>query len=128
MTPELPDNPTDEQVRACIELAKLSLDPDFRASVRRLAEDHASSSKAASTVFESSRSKPCLTRLDGRPAIMSYEVTSLPLSRRTAGSSPRIPISVLVSSKAPIPVARLAVIAGRATGRAARESLSPGGL
>ncbi|MEU1481241.1 MerR family transcriptional regulator [Streptomyces sp. NPDC005760] len=41
MTPELPDNPTDEQVRAWVELAELSLDPDFRASVRRLTEDHA---------------------------------------------------------------------------------------
>jgi hypothetical protein len=40
MTPELPDNPTDEQVRAWVELAELSLDPDFRSSVRRLAEDH----------------------------------------------------------------------------------------
>ncbi|MQY34615.1 hypothetical protein SRB17_25850 [Streptomyces sp. RB17] len=41
MTPELPDDPTDEQVRAWVELAELSLDPDFRATVRRLAEDHA---------------------------------------------------------------------------------------
>ncbi|MGW0883075.1 MerR family transcriptional regulator [Streptomyces sp. NPDC002671] len=41
MTPELPDSPTDEQVRAWVELAELSLDPDFRASVRRLVEDHA---------------------------------------------------------------------------------------
>jgi DNA-binding transcriptional MerR regulator len=41
MTPELPDSPTDEQIRAWVELAELSLDPDFRASVRRLTEDHA---------------------------------------------------------------------------------------
>lgn len=41
MTPELPDSPTDEQVTAWVELAELSLDPDFRAAVRRLAEDHA---------------------------------------------------------------------------------------
>lgn len=40
MTPELPDNPTDDQVRAWVELAELSLDPDFRASLRRLTEDH----------------------------------------------------------------------------------------
>ncbi|MGW1894747.1 MerR family transcriptional regulator [Streptomyces sp. NPDC002004] len=40
MAPELPDNPTDEQVGAWVELAELSLDPDFRAIVRRLAEDH----------------------------------------------------------------------------------------
>ncbi|MDT0342422.1 MerR family transcriptional regulator [Streptomyces litchfieldiae] len=41
MTPELPRSPTDEQVRAWVELAELSLDPDFRAGARRLAEDHA---------------------------------------------------------------------------------------
>ncbi|MCX4594537.1 MerR family transcriptional regulator [Streptomyces sp. NBC_01549] len=41
MTPELPDNSTDDQVRAWVELAELSLDPDFRASLRRLAADHA---------------------------------------------------------------------------------------
>ncbi|QIY75457.1 MerR family transcriptional regulator [Streptomyces sp. RLB1-33] len=40
MTPELPDNPTDDQVRAWVELAELSLDPDFRAGLRRLAENH----------------------------------------------------------------------------------------
>ncbi|MEU5595277.1 MerR family transcriptional regulator [Streptomyces sp. NPDC020298] len=41
MTPELPDDPTDEQVEAWVELAELSLDPDFRAGLRRGAEDHA---------------------------------------------------------------------------------------
>ncbi|MFJ3308855.1 MerR family transcriptional regulator [Streptomyces sp. NPDC086549] len=41
MTPELPDSPSDEQVGAWVELAELSLDPDFRASMRRLAEGHA---------------------------------------------------------------------------------------
>ncbi|MFF4948413.1 MerR family transcriptional regulator [Streptomyces chattanoogensis] len=41
MTPELPDNPGTEQVQAWVELAELSLDPDFRAAVRRMAEDQA---------------------------------------------------------------------------------------
>jgi hypothetical protein len=41
MTPELPDSPAEEQVRAWVELAELSLDPDFRAGERRLAQDHA---------------------------------------------------------------------------------------
>lgn len=41
MTPELPDDPTDEQIAAWVELAELSLDPDFRAGVRRGVEDHA---------------------------------------------------------------------------------------
>lgn len=37
MTPELPGNPTEEQVAAWVELAELSLDADFRASLRRMA-------------------------------------------------------------------------------------------
>jgi len=41
MTPELPDNPDAEQVRAWVELAELSLDPEFRTSVRQLAEEQA---------------------------------------------------------------------------------------
>jgi DNA-binding transcriptional MerR regulator len=41
MTPELPDNPDAEQVEAWVELAELSQDPDFRASMRRMAEQHA---------------------------------------------------------------------------------------
>lgn len=39
MTPELPDNPEAEQIQAWVELAELSQDPDFRASVRRMVED-----------------------------------------------------------------------------------------
>ncbi|WP_446215076.1 MerR family transcriptional regulator [Micromonospora sp. IBHARD004] len=41
MTPELPDEPGAEQVEAWVELAELSQDPDFRASMRRMAEQHA---------------------------------------------------------------------------------------
>jgi DNA-binding transcriptional MerR regulator len=39
MTPELPDDPRAEQVQAWAELAELSQDPDFRASMRRMAAD-----------------------------------------------------------------------------------------
>ncbi|WP_137233363.1 MerR family transcriptional regulator [Streptomyces sp. BPSDS2] len=39
MTPELPNNPDAEQVRAWVELAEMSQDPDFRAMVRRMIED-----------------------------------------------------------------------------------------
>jgi DNA-binding transcriptional MerR regulator len=39
MTPELPDDPEAEQVQAWVELAELSQDPDFRASLRRMAKD-----------------------------------------------------------------------------------------
>jgi DNA-binding transcriptional MerR regulator len=41
MTPELPDDPDADQVQAWVELAELSLDQDFRSSLRRMAEDHA---------------------------------------------------------------------------------------
>ncbi|WP_433205259.1 MerR family transcriptional regulator [Nocardia sp. CA-107356] len=36
--PQLPDDPEPAQVRAWVELAELTRDPDFRASVRRMAE------------------------------------------------------------------------------------------
>jgi len=41
MTPELPDDPEAEQVQAWVELAEMTLDPDFRTMVRRMAEDQA---------------------------------------------------------------------------------------
>ncbi|MEV4822373.1 MerR family transcriptional regulator [Micromonospora sp. NPDC049274] len=41
MTPELPDDPTTEQVQAWLELAELCRDPEFRARMRRLARLHA---------------------------------------------------------------------------------------
>ncbi|MEO3774312.1 MerR family transcriptional regulator [Micromonospora sp. B9E7] len=41
MTPELPDEPTTEQVEAWLELAELCRDPTFRASMRQLARQHA---------------------------------------------------------------------------------------
>ena len=39
--PELPDDPTPEQVEAWIELAELVQDDDFSASIRRMSEQHA---------------------------------------------------------------------------------------
>ncbi|WP_182900314.1 MerR family transcriptional regulator [Microbispora sp. H10830] len=40
MTPELPDDPEDEQVEAWIELAELAADPEFGLLMRRVAEQH----------------------------------------------------------------------------------------
>ena len=40
-TPELPDEPSKEQVDAWIELAELVQDPAFKASIRRMSEQHA---------------------------------------------------------------------------------------
>ena len=48
-TPELPDDATPEQVEAWIELAELTQDPDFRASVRRMAEYQAAERAAGDT-------------------------------------------------------------------------------
>jgi DNA-binding transcriptional MerR regulator len=47
MTPELPDDPEAEQVQAWAELAELSQDPDFRASMRRMARDEAAEQGSA---------------------------------------------------------------------------------
>ena len=52
--PELPDDPTPEQVEAWIELADLVRDPDFKASVRRMAEFQAAN-RAGDTDSELSR-------------------------------------------------------------------------
>jgi hypothetical protein len=41
MTPELPDDPSTEQVEAWLELAELCRDPAFRARMRRLTRQHA---------------------------------------------------------------------------------------
>ncbi|MEV0235518.1 MerR family transcriptional regulator [Nonomuraea sp. NPDC050786] len=41
MTPELPDDPSPEQLEAWVELAELAQDPAFRARLRRTAEHHA---------------------------------------------------------------------------------------
>ncbi|GAA3837788.1 MerR family transcriptional regulator [Saccharothrix violaceirubra] len=38
LTPELPDDPEQDQVQAWVELAELSQDPDFRESMRRVAD------------------------------------------------------------------------------------------
>jgi len=50
MTPELPDNPEAEQVQAWVELAEMSLDPGFRAVVRRMAEDQAADQTRSDTM------------------------------------------------------------------------------
>ncbi|MEU8194290.1 MerR family transcriptional regulator [Microbispora amethystogenes] len=47
MTPELPDDPEPEQVEAWVELAELSADPAFRATLRRIAEQHVADRAAA---------------------------------------------------------------------------------
>ncbi|MFJ8981508.1 MerR family transcriptional regulator [Streptomyces sp. NPDC102282] len=50
MTPELPDNPAAEQVQAWVEWAEMSLDPDFRAVVRRMLENQAAEQARSDTM------------------------------------------------------------------------------
>ncbi|MDV9168798.1 MerR family transcriptional regulator [Streptomyces sp. W16] len=77
MTPELPDNPDAQQVQAWVELAELSLDPDFRASVRRMAEDQAA---------EQARSNTTVPRRDFTAAVRDQAGPAL-----TAGIDPASP-------------------------------------
>ncbi|TDU79913.1 MerR family transcriptional regulator [Streptomyces sp. KS 21] len=48
--PELPDDPTTEQLEAWVELAELCQDADFRASVRRMAEHQAADRADGDTI------------------------------------------------------------------------------
>jgi DNA-binding transcriptional MerR regulator len=77
MTPELPDNPEVEQVEAWVELAELSQDPDFRASVRRMAEQHAAERAEGDTM---------VLRRDPVAAVRDHTAPSL-----TAGIDPASP-------------------------------------
>ncbi|MEU0572211.1 MerR family transcriptional regulator [Nonomuraea sp. NPDC005983] len=68
MTPELPDNPEAEQVEAWVELAELSQDADFRAGMRRMAEQHA----AERALRDTTRLRPdsvAAVRDQARPAL-----------------------------------------------------------
>lgn len=49
-TPELPDDPAPEQVDAWIELAELVQDPAFKASIRRMSEQHAAAREAGESM------------------------------------------------------------------------------
>ncbi|MDX2563326.1 MerR family transcriptional regulator [Streptomyces sp. TX20-6-3] len=77
MTPELPDNPEAEQVQAWVELAEMSLDPGFRAVVRRMVEGQAA---------EQARSDVTAPRRDIAAAIRDQVGPAL-----TAGINPASP-------------------------------------
>ncbi|MEU7512599.1 MerR family transcriptional regulator [Streptomyces sp. NPDC042898] len=68
MTPELPDNPEAEQIQAWVELAEMSKDPDFRASVRRTAEDQAAE-QARSDTTDPRRDIAATVREQAGPAL-----------------------------------------------------------
>ncbi|WP_329225038.1 MerR family transcriptional regulator [Streptomyces sp. NBC_01460] len=77
LTPELPDDPEAEQVQAWVELAEMSLDPDFRAVVRRMVEDQAA---------EQARSDTTVPRRDIAAAVRDQAGPAL-----TAGIDPALP-------------------------------------
>ncbi|MGW7462305.1 MerR family transcriptional regulator [Streptomyces sp. NPDC054797] len=77
MTPELPDNPEAEQVQAWVELAEMSLDPGFRAVMRRMVEDQAA---------EQTRSDVTAPRRDIAAAVRDQVGPAL-----TAGIAPASP-------------------------------------
>ncbi|KOU29072.1 MerR family transcriptional regulator [Streptomyces sp. WM6373] len=77
MTPEFPDNPEAEQVQAWVELAEMSLDPGFRAVVRRMVEDQAA---------EQTRSDVTAPRRDIAAAVRDQVGPAL-----TAGIAPASP-------------------------------------
>ncbi|MEW2137203.1 MerR family transcriptional regulator [Streptomyces sp. NPDC005409] len=77
MTPELPDNPEAEQVQAWVELAEMSLDPGFRAVMRRMVEDQAA---------EQTRSDVTVPRPDIAAAVRDQVGPAL-----TAGIAPASP-------------------------------------
>ncbi|MGW1175969.1 MerR family transcriptional regulator [Kitasatospora sp. NPDC002543] len=54
LTPELPQDPSVEQIEAWVELARLAGDAGFRALLRGLAEAEAAEAEAAETVFRKS--------------------------------------------------------------------------
>ncbi|OKJ47035.1 MerR family transcriptional regulator [Streptomyces sp. CB02009] len=68
MTPDLPDHPKTEQVTAWVELAHMSLDPGFRAAVRRMVEDQAAE-EARSEVTVPRRDIAAAVRDQAGPAL-----------------------------------------------------------
>ncbi|MDX3105322.1 MerR family transcriptional regulator, partial [Nonomuraea angiospora] len=70
MTPELPDDPSPEQVEAWVELAGLAQDADFRAAVRRTAARYAAERDEAGHAGGPPRPDPAaLARDHARPAL-----------------------------------------------------------
>jgi DNA-binding transcriptional MerR regulator len=67
MTPELPDDPGAGQVEAWVELAELSRDPEFRAVMRDLAEQHAADRAEGPAGLR--RDPVALVRDQARPAL-----------------------------------------------------------
>jgi hypothetical protein len=68
MTPELPDDPTEEQVAAWVELAGLAGDEEFRASMHRIADQHEADRRSGG-VTGARRDAVAVVRGHAEPAI-----------------------------------------------------------
>jgi DNA-binding transcriptional MerR regulator len=79
MTPELPDDAGPEQVEAWVRLAELSQDPDFRASVRRLARHHVAGRSPGDTTGVR-RDPIAAVRDEVCPALAAGTVATSPLA------------------------------------------------
>ncbi|MFI5611234.1 MerR family transcriptional regulator [Amycolatopsis sp. NPDC051903] len=85
LTPELPDEPTPGQVDAWVELAELTRDPEFRALLQRLVEDHHTLAKdVVHRVVELKSSGQ-----DGAAAVRAIDPTAEDLTRIRAAADPR---------------------------------------
>ncbi|MGK8501157.1 MerR family transcriptional regulator [Nocardia asiatica] len=102
--PELPDDPSSEQVAAWVEFAELASDPDFRAAIRRMAEYQARE------------------RADGDTTGLHHDLTEAVRDRVgaaiEAGIAPGSPAAADVVAELS---ARYAATFGRADDRALRE-------
>lgn len=79
--PELPDDPTPEQLQAWMELAELVQDKDFRQRIRQMGESHSASRDAGESMGEPSES--------GRQ--QWYDWTSAAAEAMSAGQEPSSP-------------------------------------
>lgn len=104
MTPELPDDPTVEQVAAWVELAELLQDPGFRASVQGMARDLAED-----------RSPDDAT---GLPRVLAEAVRSLAEPALAAGIGPHTPRAARIATELTAHYARI-------TGHPDDEALRP---
>ncbi|MGW1000842.1 helix-turn-helix domain-containing protein [Streptomyces sp. NPDC002520] len=69
LTPELPDDPTEQQVTAWVELAELSLDPGFRSEIRQLYDLHTATTPAGTAPAPPRPDVVALTREHVAPAL-----------------------------------------------------------
>ncbi|MEU8973951.1 hypothetical protein AB0D11_32610 [Streptomyces monashensis] len=86
MTPELPAEPTDEQLAAWLELAELTLDGGFRAAVRRLVHEHARTRTQTQTQTQT-QDVPSPPRPD--PIALARELAGPALAAGTRPDAPR---------------------------------------